>query len=186
MASVTDQRRSRLVAALGEVARGDRAALRETYDLTSAKLLGVILRITRDRETAEDVLQECYVKVWNRAGRFDPSRASPITWLCVIARNTAISQMRKTGRRDEVAGPELPEVADDAPDAETFLCHAQDRAALRNCMDELQDDHRRAIRLAFFDGLSHSQLASKVGVPLGTIKSWIRRGLTGLKGCLGG
>lgn len=168
------------------VARGQRESLRSVYDATSAKLFGVIVRLVRDREIAEDILQDVYVKVWQRAARYDPERASPITWLSTIARNTAIDHLRRAGRKPETTTDELPEIEDDAVPADEMLCSMEDNAALRRCMDELQPDHRRSIRLAFFDGMSHSQLSEQFGVPLGTLKSWIRRGLQSLKGCLGG
>jgi len=178
------QRRLELEAALERVADGNRVALKQVYDLTAAKLLGVIMRICRDREQSEDVLQDVYLKVWRRAGRFDRAKASPITWLCAIARNAAIDWMRKHGRNMEVADDTVPEVADETADAEGALCDAQERDLLRRCLDDLQDDHRRSIRLAFFDGLTHSELAQAIGVPLGTVKSWVRRGLATLKVCL--
>ena len=178
-------RRAALEEALGKVADGERTALRRVYDLTSAKLLGVILHIVRDRDAAEDVLQEVYLKVWDRAGRFDRTRASPITWLCAIARNAAIDAVRKTGRRSEVSDDFLPEIKDETPNADTMLCDAQENERLQNCLEGLQDDHRKCIRLAFFRGFTHTELASRLDVPLGTMKSWIRRGLSSLKGCLG-
>lgn len=178
-------RRAALEQAMAMVADGDRTALHRVYDLTSSKLMGVIMHVVRDRETAEDVLQETYIKVWNRAGRFDRTRASPITWLCAIARNSAIDAVRKNGRRSEVADDVLPEVADDAPDADEMLCDAEDSSRLKDCLDELQADHRRCVRMAFFRGFTHSELSDKLDIPLGTAKSWIRRGLASLKGCLG-
>ena len=183
------QRRQALAAAVEQVAHGDRAALKTVYDMTSAKLLGVILRIVRDRETSEDVLQDVYVKVWRRAGRFDPAVASPVTWLCVIARNAAIDCARRESRGDSVVSrpaEAMEEIEDDAIAADDFLCDMEDHERVRLCIEQLQNEHRRTIRLAFFDGLSHSQLADRIGAPLGTVKSWIRRGLASLKGCLGG
>lgn len=183
------QRRQALATAVERVARGDRAALKIVYDMTSAKLLGVILRIVRDRETSEDVLQDVYVKVWRRAGRFDPARSSPVTWLCVIARNAAIDCARREGRIDKVGSPPvgaIEEIEDDTIAADDLLCDMEDHERIRLCIEQLQNEHRRTIRLAFFDGLSHSQLADRIGAPLGTVKSWIRRGLASLKGCLGG
>ncbi len=178
-------RRAALEEALGRVAEGERTALRRVYDLTSAKLLGVILHVVRDRDAAEDVLQEVYLKVWDRAGRFDRTRASPITWLCVIARNAAIDAVRKTGRRSEVSDDVLPEIEDETPNADVMLCDAEENERLQNCLEGLQADHRRCIRLAFFRGFTHTELATRLDVPLGTMKSWIRRGLSSLKGCLG-
>jgi RNA polymerase sigma-70 factor (ECF subfamily) len=179
-----ESRRFELEAALGRVADGDRFALKQVYDLTAAKLLGVIMLISRDREQSEDVLQDVYLKVWHRAGRFDRAKASPITWLCAIARNSAIDGVRRDGRIRAVADDTLPEAKDDAPDAEAALCDAEERERLRQCLEDLQVDHRRSIRAAYFGGLTHSELAQKTGVPLGTMKSWIRRGLANLKACL--
>ncbi|GGD62225.1 RNA polymerase sigma factor [Croceicoccus mobilis] len=185
-----EERRKMLIAAIEQVARGNSAALKQVYDMTSAKLFGVILRIMHDRELAEDVLQDVYLKVWNRAGRFDANRASPISWLCVIARNAAIDGVRRQQRSDYLSGHAeadvLEEIEDDAVPADELLCNAEDNERMRRCMEALQDDHRKSIRMAFFDGLSHSELAERIGVPLGTMKSWIRRGLASLKGCLGG
>ena len=183
MAKSSDPARARLNEALGRVAAGDRDALREVYRLTAGKLFGVCLRISRDREAAEDILQDVYLKVWNRAGRFDAERASPITWLCVIARNTAIDWQRK-------AGPAmLPEgfasdVADERATAPELIEAGQERARIFDCLDALEARQSRAIRAAFFDGLTYVQLAERMKVPLGTMKSWVRRGLMQLKGCL--
>lgn len=169
------------------VARGDRPALHTVYDMTSAKLFATIVRIVRERERAEDLLQDVYVKVWKRAARFDSAKGSPITWLCTIARNTALNDLRRSARGEELAGDTLPEVEDDdIKPADEWLCDMEDNRALARCLEELRGDHRRSIKLAFFEGYSHSELAEKVNVPLGTMKSWIRRGLAGLKGCLGG
>lgn len=178
--------RAELAAALVRAGGGDKAALSRVYDLTAPKLFGVVLPIVREREGAEDVLQDVYLKIWRRAGRFSAERASPITWLCAIARNSAIDWVRKRGRGQEVGVDILPEIEDDAPDAEDMLCSKEDRDRLRRCLEGLQDDHRRSIRLAFFHGLTYSELALRVGVPLGTMKSWIRRGLASLRGCLAG
>lgn len=180
-------RREELVLAMQGVAGGDQAALRTVYDMTSAKLLGTILRIIPTRERAEDVLQDTFIKVWHRAGAFDPALGSPITWLCTVARNTALNAVRSDGRRSEDARDELPEIADvGVTTADDWLCNLEDAAALSRCLDQLQDDQRRSIRMAYFEGLTHSELADRVDVPLGTMKSWIRRGLAGLRGCLGG
>lgn len=180
-----EDRRAALKRALAQTADGSRAALHEVYAMTSAKLLGIIMQVVREREAAEDVLQDVFIKVWNRAGRYDPAIASPITWLAAIARNSAIDAVRKAGRSREIADDALPEVEDEAPLADDMLCAAQDADRLHKCLDGLQDDQRKSIRLAFFRGYTHTELAEKLGVPLGTMKSWIRRGLASLKGCLG-
>src|SRR4051812_30376600 len=118
--------RARLTDALARVADGDRAALREVYDLTAAKLFGVCLRISGDRESAEDILQDVYIKVWNRAGRFDAERASPVTWLCAIARNTAIDARRASGRAALVPEEHAAEIADDRATAPEMIEAAQE------------------------------------------------------------
>ena len=180
-----DAQRARLVQALARAGRGDRAALREVYNLTSAKLFGVCLRICQEREAAEDVLQDVYLKVWTRAGRFDANRASPITWLCTIARNAAIDWRRSTrtpAMLDEAAAAEVPDADPLAPE---LLDAAQSQARIFMCLEALDERPRSAIRAAFYDGLSYPQLAERMMVPLGTMKSWVRRGLLQLKACLG-
>jgi RNA polymerase sigma-70 factor (ECF subfamily) len=179
------ERRELLAAALTRVACGDQRALREVYDSTSAKLFGVCLRISRDREAAEDILQQVYIKVWERAGRFDAERASPITWLCAIARNTAIDWQRAHGSTTNLPESAAATIADDSPLAPDRIEAAQQRARIFECLDALEDRPRRAIHAAFFDGFTYSQLAEAMTVPLGTLKSWVRRGLIQLKGCLG-
>lgn len=184
--TTADARRAELSDLIARVARGDRRALGDVYSRTSAKLFGVCLRVTRDREAAEDVLQQVYLKVWNRAGRFDPEVASPVTWLCAIARNASIDWVRKHGSQP------LPDAILDAAGEDTvdegaaIMAADEERAQIFDCLDRLPPNHQRAIRLAFFDGLSHPELASAMRSPLGTTKSWIRRGLLQLRGCLQG
>ncbi len=177
--------RQRLSATIAEVAGGDQAALRRVYDLTSAKLFGVCLRILGDRNEAEDVLQEVYVTLWRRAGSFDPGRGvSPITWLATLARNRAIDQLRASkahlSRPLELAA----EVRDPAPLATAALETAQEQHSLAVCMGELEPDHAGYIRAAFFGGHTYQTLAEAASVPLGTMKSWIRRALIRLRECL--
>lgn len=177
--------REELAEALERAGRGDRAAFRQVYDATSAKLFGVALRILHDRQIAEDVLQDAYVTIWNKASSFDADRASPITWLATIARNRSIDRLRAAASRptgrplDEAA-----EIRDDTPDAEALLETRQEAGRLNACLDELEGRAHSAIRTAFFEGETYEALAERAGVPLGTMKSWIRRGLQKLKGCL--
>ncbi|NLS26851.1 ECF RNA polymerase sigma factor SigK [Sphingomonas sp. S2M10] len=183
--SAGDGARARLVRALADVAAGNRAALKIVYDLTAAKLMGVCLRICQDREAAEDVMQEVYLKVWDRAGRFDASRASPITWLCTIARNTAIDWRRARGLGETAPVEAALDLPDGRPSAEALLEAGQTQARIFDCLEALDEKPRGAIRAAFFQGRTYVELAQTAAVPLGTMKSWIRRGLLQLRGCLG-
>jgi RNA polymerase sigma-70 factor (ECF subfamily) len=177
--------RSQLVAALARVAGGDRAALQVVYRDTSAKLFGVCLRILNDKSEAEDVLQEVYLTVWRKAASFDPERASPITWLVAIARNRSIDRLRSSAasRRSEPI-ESAEDVRDDAPAALDLVVAAEQRERLKTCLGELEERHSAVIRSAFLDGVTYEQLAQRMDVPLGTMKSWIRRGLMKLRTCL--
>jgi RNA polymerase sigma factor (sigma-70 family) len=179
--------RNQLAAALARVAGGDRAALRLVYQDTSAKLFGVCLRILNDRSEAEDVLQEVYVTVWRKAAAFDPGRASPITWMVAIARNRAIDRLRSSAvsrRTDPIEAADA--VSDPAPAASERVELAQQHQRLAGCLEELEARHSAAIRAAFLDGATYEELAARMNVPLGTMKSWIRRGLLKLRACLEG
>jgi RNA polymerase sigma-70 factor (ECF subfamily) len=169
---------------MARIAEGDRAALRALYQATSSKLFGVCLRILGDREESEDVLQDVYVTIWRRADRYDPARASVTTWLSTIARNRAIDRLRARGplaRAEPV--DDLP-IADETPGAEHRLEAADDAVRLEGCLGELDERTRQVIRTAFFEGVTYEALAKRLDAPLGTVKSWIRRGLARLKGCL--
>ena len=180
-----DVARKQLVAALARVASGDRTALRLLYRDTSAKLFGVCLRILRDNGEAEDVLQEVYITVWRHAAAFDPDRASPITWLVAIARNRSIDRLRAgaKARRMQPIGDAL-DVSDAAPSALAQVESGEERKRLLDCLGELEPRHAAAIRGAFLDGATYEELAQRVDVPLGTMKSWIRRSLMRLRDCL--
>ncbi len=182
---------SRLLARAG---LGDRAAFATLYDATSAHLLGVVLRIQRDRAQAEDILQEVYVKVWRAAQSFDAAQSQPLTWLSSIARNRAIDSLRRTQTQpqfrstitssDEEDNDVYDTVADDAPGPLDLLSRASDARALSSCMQGLSAQQRQSVALAFFDGLSHAEVAEQMRQPLGTVKSWVRRALMSLKSCL--
>lgn len=180
-----DANRSLIAAALARIPGGDRAALQTVYRLTSAKLFGVCLRILGERSEAEDVLQEVYVTVWRKAADFDAGRASPMTWLIAIARNRAIDRLRasRQSRRMEPIDA-AADVADAAPGAADALEMTQDHARLHGCLEGLATHERTALRGAFFDGNTYEELAERMKVPLGTMKSWIRRAMIKLKACL--
>ncbi len=166
------------------IAAGDRDALRQLYQATSAKLFGVCLRILSDREESEDVLQDVYVTIWRRADRFDGARASVMTWVSTIARNRAIDRLRARGPLAYAEQVDDLEIADGQDSAESLLSAADDRSRLQGCMSELDDRTQSVIRTAFFEGVTYEALAQRMDAPLGTVKSWIRRGLAKLKGCL--
>ena len=179
-----DSERVLLIAALHRVANGDRLAFHEVYRRTCAKLMGVCLRISTDREEAEDVLQEVYVTVWQKAAQFDPARSSPITWLATLARNRAIDRLRAGGRRITTAIDAIDEPADEAPGALDKLLDAEGEHSMVACIEELSKGDAVLVRTAFFEQATYAELATRAGLPLGTVKSRIRRALIKLRGCL--
>jgi len=190
------ERSKELALLLARSALGDRAAFRRVYDLSSGHLFAVILRIQRDRDLAEDLLQEVYVNAWKAAGSFDAQRAQPLTWLTHIARNKAIDSLRRAQSQPRLESlhpgddgdddrPDAAErLADDAPGPAALLERASDARQLGHCMQGLSAQQRQSVALAFFDGLSHAEVADQLRQPLGTVKSWVRRALSALKACL--
>lgn len=178
--------RARLSEALLRTGAEDRAAFQDVYRLTSAKLFGICLRICGERSSAEDVLHEVYLTIWKRAGAYEPGRASPISWLATIARNRAIDWVRARSVRPSHPVEEAAAVPDDSPDQVTLIQRDQASQRLHDCLDALDDNQRDSIRTAFFDGVTYAELAERKGVPLGTMKSWVRRGLLQLRGCVDG
>lgn len=177
---------------LARAGLGDRAAFATLYELTSSHLFAVVLRINRDRAQAEDILQEVYVNVWRAAGGFDAAQGQPLTWLTSIARNRAIDSLRRAQTQPQLqsttTADEDPDVydatADDQPGPLELLSRASDARALSHCMQDLTAPQRQSLALAFYDGLSHAEVAQKMGQPLGSVKSWVRRALLSLKACL--
>ncbi len=182
--SDADAARARLVEALVATGGEDRGAFRTLYSLTSAKLFGVCLRICGDRQAAEDVLSDVYLTIWKRAGAYEPGRASPISWLATIARNRAIDWRRSAGRAPPSGVEDIGQIADNRASAEDIMLLDERAAQLHGCLDQLEQRQRDAIRTAFFDGLTYAELAERDAVPLGTMKSWVRRGLFRLKDCM--
>ena len=177
--------RAYLTGVLADVARKDQEALHRLHDLTSAKLFGICLRISGERQAAEDILQNVYLKIWDRAERFNPTRASPITWLATIARNTAIDWRRANSRHPSADTEDAATgIADDRPAADMLIEQSQASERLHHCLDELDERPRSAIRAAFFGGFTYAELARRADVPLGTMKSWMRRSFQRLKACI--
>lgn len=170
---------------LARCARRDEAALARLYDLTSAKLFGVALRIVRRQDWAEDVLQECYLRFWNHAHEYRAGLAAPMTWMTSIVRNRCLDWLRRPNQEVADADGAIAEAtASDRPGPLAELERAGDAAAIARCLQTLDAKQRQAIVLAFYDGLSHSELAKHMREPLGTVKTWVRRGLLRLKNCL--
>jgi len=185
-ATPPDALADRLAGLLGRCALGDQRAFADLYAATSPKLFGVALRILRRQDWAEDVLQECYVNIWNHAADYAGARSAPMTWMTSIVRNRCLDWLRRphaeaTGQEYDIA---VEVWRDDAPGPLESLAAAGDATALKRCLEQLESKQRQSIVLAFFHGLSHSELASHMKEPLGTVKTWVRRGLERLKGCL--
>jgi len=177
-----------LAVLLSLVASGCTKSFEGVYERTSRRVFSVILRINTDRAEAEDVLQETYVKVWHQSKQFDPSRGQASTWLMCIARNGAIDSVKRKRARPNLSwhtDSEADNPLDDFPslDAGPFetLAAQQHAAAVRRCLHALPADQRQCLALAFYEGLTHQEVASQMGRPLGTVKSWLRRSLLSLK-----
>lgn len=176
--------RVRLEAAMRRLAAGERAALGEVYHATHRKLFGIALRILGDRKDAEDAVQDVYVELWHKADRYDSGRASPISWLAVFARNRAIDRLRRRQAASVLPVGAANAVVASEPLADEQMIDAERQARIYACLASLDDAQGQAIRSAFLDGQTYVSLAERQSVPLGTMKSRIRRGLARLKACL--
>jgi RNA polymerase sigma factor (sigma-70 family) len=171
--------------ALQRCAMGDERALRDIYEAEAARMIGVAQRLLKRRALAEEAVHDAFVLVWRKATSFDPARGNGLTWLYTILRNRALNILRdekRTELRDEPVGEDT---ASEDDDPETIIMRLSDATELKRCLETLEPKRRNAIVLAYTQGLSHGDLSHKLGLPLGTIKSWIRRSLTSLKECLG-
>ena len=183
------ERNARLAALLGKVALGDQAAFAELYVQTSSHLYGVAVRILRDGAAAEEILQEAFVSVWHHAASYEAAKSQPSTWLAAIVRNRCLDQLRRrepdtvTMSTDDDDGREF-DLPSAGPTPVEMLLAGAEAQSVRDCVDALEAGQKQAIALAFYQGLSHAELADHLRQPLGTVKSWVRRGLERLKGCL--
>jgi RNA polymerase sigma-70 factor (ECF subfamily) len=168
---------------IARTAMRDRAAFRDLYGRTSAKLFGVTLRILRDRSEAEEALQEVYVKIWQRADRYVPGTYSPISWLVAIARNHSLDILRARKPVSEDIDAAL-DLADAAPDPEQSALAGGELRRIDTCLGELEADKADAVRGAYLDGFSYEELAERYNVPLNTMRTWLRRSLIKLRECL--
>ncbi|EIL94031.1 sigma-70 family RNA polymerase sigma factor [Rhodanobacter spathiphylli] len=162
----------------------DQKAFAELYKRTSSRLFGVCLRMLRDRGEAEEVLQETYTTVWRRAASFDASKASAITWLVTLSRNKAIDRLRQHREQLMDDPSRLDEMVDEQPTPAADAQTGQEYRRLQHCLDELEPQQQSSVREAFFTGATYNELATRCKVPLGTMKSWIRRSLMQLRTCL--
>ncbi|RJF97695.1 sigma-70 family RNA polymerase sigma factor [Noviherbaspirillum saxi] len=174
---------------LADVARRDPVAFRSLYDATSAKLFGFTLRILNKRELAEEVLQESFVNIWNNAASYQPALAAPMTWMTTIVRNKTFDMLRRLDATVEIDADNFDKDVMEAlespnPTPIEALQLSSDAKALAKCFSRLEGLHRQAIALAFYHDLSHSEVADQMKLPLGTVKTWIRRGLERLRLCL--
>lgn len=177
-----------LVNLLSATARGDQRAFRELYQASSAHLFGLLLRILKRRDWAEEALQDCYLKIWQKAETYEAGKGAPLTWLMTVARYRALDLLRM--KRPEV---EMPEEGEEAPmlmadesvqSPEDGAVESEGIGRLEHCMQGLQDEQRQSVLLAYYEGYTHQELATRLNAPLGTVKSWVRRGLAKLRECL--
>lgn len=181
---------SNLSLLMSRISLGDRVALKTLYDAVGGKLLAVALRVLKNHEMAEDVLQEVFISLWNQAARHNAKQAQPLAWLCVMTRNRAIDMLRKN--RPEVSlhwrDADGEEHFHDAPDGRETplesLLRSESGTHLHACLNALEGEQKQVLLLAYFEGLTHSELSARMKRPLGTIKAWVRRSLQRLKTCL--
>ena len=174
-----------LVALLARVAKQDRNAFSELYQATSAKLYGVVWRILPAKDRAEDVLQDVYVRIWNRASSFDASKASPVAWMATIARNRAIDEVRRRAPVSIEDAPQALDVAAEGLDPLAATQQSEELQRLNECLKALEGERREIVLLAYYTGLSRDEIAQRFGHPVGTIKVWLHRSLAQLRKCLG-
>jgi RNA polymerase sigma-70 factor (ECF subfamily) len=180
-AATTQATEAQLAAALARCTAGERSALRVIYDLEAARMVGVARRMLRRQDLAEEAVQDTFMRVWRAARSFDPQKGAARTWLYAILRNCALSILRDESRfgTDEDSSEQA------GPMTANALSRLPETSALRRCLERLDAQRRAVVVLAYVHGLSHGELAGKLGVPLGTVKSWVRRSLISLQECMG-
>lgn len=176
-----------LMRLLAAVSGGDQRAFAQLYSATSSHLFGLLLRILRRRDWAEEALQDSFLKVWQKAETYAPEKGAPLTWLMTVARYRALDLLRM--KRPEVEMPDEAEMppmllADLAESPEDRAVETEGIDRLTGCLGSLQDEQKRSVLLAYYEGYTHQELARAMQAPLGTVKSWVRRGLARLRECL--
>jgi RNA polymerase sigma factor (sigma-70 family) len=180
---------TQLIALLDRVALADESALRELYDLTSSKLYGVAVRVVSKREWAEDVLQEAYLNIWRIAQDYKATLSPPMAWMGLVVRSRGLDFLRRRAservdRMQELDDMISDTVAGDYPNPMDTTQASEQAWALHQCLKQLEQQQREVVSLAYLRDLSHSELAGQLKLPLGTVKTWIRRGLEQLRGCM--
>ena len=181
---------SRLIALLDRVALADESALKELYALTSSKLYGVAVRVVTNRDWAEDVLQEAYLNIWKIAGDYKATLSPPMAWMGLLVRSRGLDFLRRRAsdradRMQELDDVISDTVAGDSPNPMDTSQASEQAWALHQCLSQLENRQREVVSLAYLRDLSHSELSQQLKLPLGTVKTWIRRGLEQLRGCMG-
>jgi len=171
---------------LKAIAAREEAALAQLYDRYRTILFGLLMRILNNREEAEDVLQEVFLQVWRKAADFDESRGRPFTWLVTLARSRGIDRLRTLASRERVAEAGAREVSEEISDAATDAFKSEQRGLVSDALAKLPDEQKRPIMLAYFDGLTQSEIATRLGAPLGTVKTRMRTGMIRLRELLAG
>jgi len=171
---------------LKAIAARDEAALAQLYDRYRVILFGLLMRILNNREEAEDVLQEVFLQVWRKADDFDENRGRPFTWLVTLARSRGIDRLRTLAARDRVAEAGAKGVVEAISDAATDAFKSEQRGLVNKALAQLPDEQKRPLMLAYFDGLTQSEIATRLGAPLGTVKTRMRTGMTNLRELLAG
>ena len=169
---------------LRAASNGDKAAFRAIYDATSAKLFAVAIRILKRSDLAEDVMQDAYLKIWDAASNYRPELGSPISWMAAITRNRAIDVLRKRTEVSVEDQKDSGERADEAPNPFEMTVQSLELKSLLVCMEKLKPDHRDCLLMAYYYGYTHEEISTRMSTPVGTVKSWIRRGLVRVKECL--
>lgn len=177
-----------LEALIARIVMGDRKAFSELYMRTSAKLFGIALRVLKQDAPAEEVLQEVYLKVWNRAGQYRVNGYSPMTWLITITRNAAIDRLRRRSARGAQADVDAlaDRLAAPGPGPEAQAVMSDEARLLHQCLAELPEDRAEMVRSAYLDGATYAEIAEATGTKLNTLRTWLRRSLMQLRECLGG
>ena len=176
---------ARLAALLAQAGLGNRAAFADLYESTKSKLFAVTLRIVRERHIAEEVLQDSFVNIWNNATKYAVAHSAPMTWMTAIVRNRSLDIVRRPFLEVQDEDDYFAiNMEDERPGPDDQLVARRDQVRIERCMKGLDGEQQQTISLAFFQGLSHSEVADHLGKPLGTVKTHIRRGLLKLKGCL--